>query len=481
MKKLSLLLFVLSLPLVSFSQPQQIEITTEKQRLLILPATTEKDPQSVENEVAGIVSDLATRLGRFEVIDRNNLKDILEEQALQLTGLISDSMVVEMGNIASAHEALIIDVLNFYQQGVPPKEEEEDDEDEDIWGQIALTIVKGIVESAVRKKEDESDPYSHNIQTTLSVQIKKINVETGRSIDSFRVTTAHTGGNRGYSRARVMERFRRQALTKMKHFYSLTSEVISVRGREALLFLGSEIGVKRGTLFEIVRPDRVKTIRGNEIVIPGRRVGIVEVRDSSQDANRSIILRNWRSVRMGDKALEYTHRSIGFEVGYFLTSDNPFSGIRMGFMFHPFHQGYFGGDLKFANTTDSRDKRDFVFGFGGYGGRRLIRTSWFSFAGKLGLNFDLIFRPDDANHTVVAGLFSATPQLNFELLLSESRDITIALGYRLSGESSHWTYSKQDDKGNPEQVDGEWDEDKDIPSVNLSGLFLTIGLTFISF
>jgi len=483
MKKPSLFLSIIVLPLILFSQITSGEITTEKQRLLILPAEYDKNPQSVENETASIVADVATRLGRFEVIDRNNLEKILNEQALQLTGLISDSMVVEVGNIAAAHEALIVNVLNFYQQGVPPEEDENEDEDEengkDIWGKIIVTVVEGIVESTVSRKEKERDPFAHNIQTTLSTQVKKINIETGKTLDSFRITTAHTGGNRGYSRAHVMENFRRQTLTQMKQFYALTSEVISVRGSEALLFLGSEIGVKRGTLFEIVQPDRVRTIREKEVVIPGRRVGIVQVRDSSSEANRSIILRNWRSVRSGDKALEYTQRSFGLELNYFQTVVNPFSGINIGFLFFPFHPSYYGANFRFASTTDTSDEKDFVFGFGGFGGRRFMKSSSISIAGKLGLNLDLAFRSDDANHTVVTALFSAIPQCELEFLLSENRDLTINLGYRLGRSNSHWTYSKADDEGNPAQVDAEWEGN--APTVDLSGLFLTVGLKFISF
>jgi hypothetical protein len=276
-----------------------------------------------------------------------------------------------------------------------------------------------------------------------------------------------------------MENFRRQAMTKLKHLYTLTSEVVSVKGREVLLFLGTEIGVKRGTLFEIVRPDRIKTIRDKRVVIPGRRVGIVEVKDSSIDANRSVILRNWRPIKPGDRALEYTRIGLGFSVVSFYTPDNPYSGIKLGFMARPFHQGFGGLQLNLANTIDSRDRQDFVLGFEGYGGWRFIRTSWFSFAGKLNLDFDLTFRPDDAGQTVTAGTFAASPEIDLELLLSQNRDLVIGVGFRLGGQSSHWTYTKQNNDGEPEQIDAKWDGD--APGVNFSGLFITVGLKFISF
>jgi len=56
-----------------------------------------------------------TSLCRFEVIDGNNLRKMLEEHALQQTGVIADSMLVNIGQIAAAKEALMVNVLNFSQ------------------------------------------------------------------------------------------------------------------------------------------------------------------------------------------------------------------------------------------------------------------------------------------------------------------------------------------------------------------------------
>ncbi|MFQ6673395.1 MAG: hypothetical protein ACE5GH_01265 [Fidelibacterota bacterium] len=486
MKNRSLSLLLVSLALILQAQGPDTPITTEKLRLLVLPAESGEDPHSIENEVVAIISDVATRLGRFDVVDRNDLRNILEEQALHLTGLISDSMVVAVGNIASANEALIVDVLNFYQEGVPPgdkKEEEDEDTDEDgegdIWGRIVLTVVRGIVKSGRKERERERDPYAHNIQTTLAVQVKKVDIETGKSLDSFTISAGHTGGNLGRSRAITMTNLRRQALTRMKHFYSLTSEVISVEGREALLLLGSQVGVKRGTLFEIVRRNRTRSIGNRHIVVPGRRVGIVEVKDSSPEANRSTILRNWLPVRPGDKALEYTRSPGGLEVGYFHSSTNPFSGINMGLLFHPFHGGSLGANLRLANTSDSRDDNDFVLGFGGLGDWRFLRSTRVSLLASLGVDFNLAFRPDDADHTVVAGLLSGSPEVGMELLLSENRDVSIAAGYRFSGQSSHWTYTRQTSDGEPKQVDADWD--RPAPVIDLSGMYVTVMMRFILF
>ena len=104
-----------------FSQSKINKITEEKERLLIL-SVDEKEAQSIESTVTGLVSSEAVNLTRFEVIDRNQLERILSEQKLQMSGIIRDDEVVRYGEISSADEALIVSILSFGQKGVPPKE-----------------------------------------------------------------------------------------------------------------------------------------------------------------------------------------------------------------------------------------------------------------------------------------------------------------------------------------------------------------------
>ncbi|MCH8069868.1 MAG: hypothetical protein IID16_11465 [Candidatus Marinimicrobia bacterium] len=484
-KKTYLLITFISTLSVIAGQISKTEITDEQYRLLILPANMEEDESSVSKEVVSIVSDVCTNLPRFEVIDRNDLEAILGEQALQLSGIINDSLVVEIGNIASAKEALVVKILNFYQQGVPPKDEDEDEDDEDknigLLGKIILKIVEEGAKSAFRSKEDKSDEYYYNIQTTLSVQVKKIDIETGKSSGSFTVITGHTGGNKGRSRAVTMLNFQRQTLTKIKQFYTLTSEVISVRGKEVLLFLGSNLGVEKGTMFEIIKPDRLKIIRGKKIVIPGKRIGIVDVMDASKDANRSIILRNWRPIKEGYRALEYRKIPTAFELKYIHNSETTYSGLSLGFLFRPIKPGFGSAILRLASTTDSFNNNDFTLGFGGTGGWRFLRTPLLSFSGLINIDLDIAFRDDDDNHNVTAFILSAAPHIEMEILMSETKDLVFGAGYRFGGISNHWTYTvnPEGDDGNSITKNAVWIGSS--PEIDISGLFFTMGIKFISF
>jgi len=97
---------------------------------MILPASQEKYGP-IADKVTSIIADAATSVGRFEVIDRNLVDEILEEQAFQMSGTVSDEQVVEFGEMAAAEEALIINIVHFGQKGVPKaKKEGEDDKDD---------------------------------------------------------------------------------------------------------------------------------------------------------------------------------------------------------------------------------------------------------------------------------------------------------------------------------------------------------------
>jgi len=461
----------------------QIEnrITSEKKRLLILSSKIDdQDTYSIDKEVASVITNVATQLGRFEVIDRNNLQSILDEQALQLTGVINDSMVVSIGNIAAAREAFVITVTNFFQKGVPKQDEDKEDEDdasfwEKIIGQLILEIVKGLFTSESQKTKE--DPYWNNIQTQLSVQVDKINIETGQSLRSFNIDVGHTGGTRGKSRAKVIKKLRKQTIQELKTLYLLTTEVISVDNGEVLLLLGADIGVRKGTVFEIVKPDQIRKFKDKTITVPGRRAGFVSAEDISAESNRSIILRQWRTIQSGDKALEQVKPIYGLQVNFIPPLDTYYS---LGIQAHvcPLQKRDWGFGLRFIQITDSFNDKDNGFGFSAFGAQRFLNTSKLALLGRLGLDFDFASRKDDEDHTVTTLAVSAHLGINAEILISEKSDLVISAGYRFGGKSSNWQYSEGEDE-DIETHPVVWNNDS--PEVNISGFFLTLGYKFIFF
>ena len=102
----------------------------EKKSLIILQSDL-NNHIDIANQILSIISSQATSLGRFEIIDRNLVTEILTEQKFQLSGMINDENIIEIGNMASADKALILKIIQFNQKGVPKEKDEENDDDDE--------------------------------------------------------------------------------------------------------------------------------------------------------------------------------------------------------------------------------------------------------------------------------------------------------------------------------------------------------------
>ncbi len=457
-------------------------VTLEKQRLMVLPARGGADPTSIDWRVTAIVTSQAAQLKRFKVIDRNQLEAILQEQALQMSGVVNDSELVAVGKLAAAPEALIVQVLNFGQKGVPPDEEEDEDREDRKTarkGGLLGVIVKDIVDATIEKKMEGVERYPNNIQTVLQIEVRKVDVETGHSLTSFLVTAEHTGGNKTASLEKALNQMRWQVGRRLRELYLLTSEVLEVRGNEVLLLLGSELGVKPGTLFEISTPATKRTYGDREIVIPGRSVGYVRVVDLSSRANRGRILRKWDSIQPGYQAVEKTGFIFSKELTLHFGSQPSQFQVDFAGAMTPFRT--FSGRVHFnlGTITDNQERTDFDFGFGVGLMYKLLATPTVSLQGVITLPIDLAFRPDDNDHVVTKLIFAPRLGLELTLMRGPTRDLVLAVNYILSSTSAPWKYTEEKD-GEPVSHEAHWDSPPE-PAIQPQGLYFSIGFRFLSF
>jgi len=127
------------------SQELDENLTLEKKALMILPAAQDNEKE-LADKVLSIISEQATALGGFEVIDRNLVAEILEEQKFQLSGLVSNDQVVQLGELAAAEKALILEIVHFGQKGVPKEKTKDDDGTLFTW--LVKTVVTETIENA---------------------------------------------------------------------------------------------------------------------------------------------------------------------------------------------------------------------------------------------------------------------------------------------------------------------------------------------
>ena len=105
-------------------------LTLEKKKLVILPSQN-KETDFIADKLLSIISSQASSIGRFEIIDRNIVDDILKEQKFQLSGSVLDKDIIAIGELAAAEEALILEIIHFGQKGIPLEKKNRDNKSEE--------------------------------------------------------------------------------------------------------------------------------------------------------------------------------------------------------------------------------------------------------------------------------------------------------------------------------------------------------------
>ena len=466
------LIFILTFLGVCEAQKNQPEITSQKRPLIILPAEQGDDATSIHYQLVEIVAAEASQLGRYNVFNRQDLKKIFEEQALYMAGIINDSSIIEFGEIAGAKEAMLIKLIQFDQRGIPKTDEKEEETN-------FFDVIVAIVDASATKEKGE--PHPDNIQTVLAFSIKTIDVETGQTLNSHYISAEHTGGGRGKSLKTTLRQARRKLSVKLRQMYKLTSQVLESDRKEIMLVLGEDMGVKKGTIFEISSLDETKIFGDRKIVVPGKSVALVRVLELSKDANRSQIVRRWGKIINGYKATEKTHFMPAYYIaGSFGTDQSDFN-IGGGINFNPFNKTNFKIGFQFGSAQDSRNNHDLIIGVPFGLTANIIHTPSFSLGGTINLHANAVFRQDDDGNSVSA--FYGIPKVGLETIFMTSphRDWIFGLEYSVGSMTGGWGYTK----GKGEDVETEpavWKSKMGpSPALNPSWLFFTVGVRFLNF
>mgnify|MGYP000019869504 CR=1 FL=1 len=326
-------------------------------------------------------------------------------------------------------------------------------------------------------EKDREEKWPHNIQTSLQAEVRKINVESGKSLHSFRVYGEHTGGTKAASLSAVLNQVRRQISTKLRRMFLLKSEVLARDRGKVTMLLGFDLGIKKGSIFEILKPDVHRTINDREFILPGESAGLVRVSNSGTDASEGKIVRQWRGIEEGYSLVEKPQYFGGWNFsGVYNESINE-KRLEIGYEFLPFSQFSFTAGGAMGVVTDSRNDTDFKVSLTGGINFRFIHTHFFSFGTAFSLPFSLIFRKDDQPKNVHKFQFTPTIGLNTEFLVSRTKDIVLGVHYILADKSDKWVYTKGEGD-EVTNIHGIWNEE---PFVKPEGLYFKIGIRFINF
>ena len=459
------------------------DITLEKKSLIILTAAYDED-QDVAERVLSIISEQATSVGRFDIIDRNLVNQILEEQKFQLSGMVNEDQVAKIGELASAENALILDVVNFGQKGVPKVEEKEREEEREET--LFSWLVKTIVTESIKKKDTLKIrlELENNIHTEFRGNVKIVNVETGVSENSFSISASHTGGNRDASLEKVLGMISSQLRRKLKELYMITSEVFEVDGTYLNILSGNNLGLKKGTMFEIASNHRIKSYKGKKLKMPGKTRGLIKVIDVGPEGSKARIVRKWRKIKEGHKAYELKSPPITTDLNFTVSNDNRYELSGKAWL-NSFSEFSASLNYHLGVIRDTRDDMDGYIGFGTdlkYG-----LFSSFGTNGYLSLNIPFLFarRGDDAGHNVISIFSDPSIDANLAIQVNKKRDMVFSVSYVFTSMHGPWQWQKdtgsRDDDGSiiTETEWASWNDGK--PEFNPIGFYISVSLRRIRF
>ena len=504
MRLLKQILFSLIFFVFSNVVAQELEdgLTLEKKSVVILPGQDAENPESISSKVTSIVAAKAVELGRFNVIDRTKIESILAEQKRQLSGIVDETQIVEIGNLAAADEALLVKIITFGQRGVPPpkketkkeegeKEEKDEKKEKKEYDESLFEwIIKESVTAGLQKTLEGVELYPNNIQTIIKTEVGLLNIESGVLENNFHIAASHTGGNKTASLSSALNQLGWQISRKLREFYLIASEVIEKEGNKITILTGSDMGLEEGTIFEVNSLDQEKIYKGRVITLPGNPIALVRLTNVGKNTSNAEIIRQWKEVKTGHGVNEmiYDPTATEYEIK---TRNGSNISVNAKLWWSPFKKFTTAVTGEIGTIKDMRGEDDPLLGLGIELKTKLLDIERFQLSTGISLPFNYFAKVDDDTNYVSQSFLNPSINLTTSIILHRKRDLFISLQYIPWNNDDKWEYSEIieiENEDDPEEPANDliyhpavWDDGKIIPRLNTKGLYITIGMRFFDY
>ena len=483
---------------------QELEdgLTLEKKSVVILPGQDAENPESISSKVTSIVAAKAVELGRFNVIDRTKIESILAEQKRQLSGIVDETQIVEIGNLAAADEALLVKIITFGQRGVPPpkketkkeegeKEEKDEKKEKKEYDESLFEwIIKESVTAGLQKTLEGVELYPNNIQTIIKTEVGLLNIESGILENNFHISASHTGGNKTASLSSALNQLGWQISRKLREFYLITSEVIQKEGNKITILTGSDMGLEEGTIFEVNSLDQEKMYKGRVITLPGNPIALARLTNVGKNTSNAEIIRQWKEVKTGHGVNEMIYDPTATEYEIKTRNGSNFS-VNAKLWWSPFKKFTTAVTGEIGTIKDMRGEDDPLLGLGIELKTKFLDIERFQLSTGISLPFNYFAKVDDDTNYVSQSFLNPSINLTTSIILHRKRDLFISLQYIPWNNDDKWEYSEIieiENEDDPEEPANDliyhpavWDDGKIIPRLNTKGLYITIGMRFFDY
>jgi len=431
----------------------ETEINIKNMRLP-LPAYANKSIRyTIDDEIANLIADILERIGVNDVF----VGIELDSTFLNIDSTINKYTIVTCNELNGIREAIVVSATEIFQFN-------DEQEENGTYFKLKRSIFK-------KKPSQKTEPDSTNIYTEISVFLNFIDIETGDNIGYIDVTATHTGGSLKQSKEKALENLWDKLMMELKKIYWLSFYIESTTNGKIKLPFGTNYGIKKGKIFELVEPDRIWEDEKGEYIVAGGRVGFATVSDTTRDSSKVKIIRLWQDFYPESWVVEYPYTIQGFELNLVAPSTDYYLSFGIQFHANPMQKIDWGFGMQIIQVADSFGDKNFGFGFSGFGIWRFLNGAKFDIGAKLGINIDIPFKEDDNGQIVNTALFSTQIGIIAEYPLSEKFDIVFGLGYRFGVKSSEWEFSEND-----ETFPAYWRNDS--PEVDNTGYILSTGFKY---
>jgi hypothetical protein len=227
-------------------------------------ATSRHERQTASNRLAQVLVDL----GRFDVIERERLDQIMREQRFQQSYPVDQDTAVEMGRIAGI--------------GV---------------------IFTGHIDHLDSKWTRPSGAAGY-YAATARIGIKVIDVQSGRLIKVLSTSGSGTGDRPDEAENQALGAcFGTDLVGQLRGAFSLQSQVVEVDGNVVYLQLGREAGVRVGQRYTLFRPegDGWTTDGSGQFT---KEIGLVQISSVTLDTAKGRVLWSTTPPEVGDVLME---------------------------------------------------------------------------------------------------------------------------------------------------------------------------------
>ena len=449
------------------AQEADTTVQSDYDGILYIPAQWNKVlPSSIQSRVADVFNDTAHEIDNLYVADWWWVDDIIYEEGYAVDQSIDPSLALAFGEECEVGDVFLFDVTKFTQVG---SAETPEDASSNILVRAFVGILKALFED---KPENKSEPHYDNIRTEIEVRLRLIDVNEAVLTETFTMGVSYVGGIKSESLNHALEKLGDNIRAELRRRYTPIATITGFDHTKLLLDEGRDSGMLKGKSYEIFSPDYMDQTDSENRVIYGTSAGYAKITFADSNRSRAAVMRQWAPVDTGFVLLALERMIQGAVINASIPVGQNYAGIGLGFNYQPIKEFDGGAEIRVITAQDNFNKDNWGVGFGVYGSWRFLNMPQFAMKARLDGDFDIFFRTDAEEDLANLPLFSLSPGIVAEFLISPESDLVVHAGYRIWGKSSGWEKSGDED----ETIDAVWKSDP--PKVNLSGLFLKIGYRF---